>query len=106
MSVVCLAVFSTHIVRPGPVVGGILAHTQQSLLERLLILYCLVRYLAGVVAMDTSRWVRIRVVFGEDAGAIVDCEDENRLDAEEGERARHGIVLLRLRAAECTCWGV
>lgn len=38
----------------------------------------------------------VRVVFGEDAGAIVDGKDEDRLDAEEGQRARHigGAICL------------
>jgi hypothetical protein len=71
-----------------------LAHTQQSLLERLLVLDRLVRYLTGEVGVDARRRVRVRVVLGEDARAIVDCEDEDRLDAEERQGARHGAVCV------------
>ena len=39
--------------------------------------------------MDARRWVRVRVVLGEDSRAIVNGEDEDGLDAEEGERTRH-----------------
>lgn len=66
------------------------APTQQTLFECLLVLHRLVCLLAGELGVSTWRWVRVRVVLGEDAGAIVNREDENRLDAEEGQRARHG----------------
>ena len=70
--------------------NGRLARTQQSLLESLLVLHRLVCLLAGEVGMHAGRGVRIRVVLGEDARAIVNGEDEDGLDAEEGQRARHG----------------
>jgi hypothetical protein len=105
MSVVCLAVFSVCCVRlrhsneKSPH-----ARTQQPLLERLLVLHRLVRDLAWVVVLVAGRRVRVRVVLGEDARAIVDGEDEERLDAEEGEGARH------LNSCVCPCtssgrWG-
>jgi hypothetical protein len=92
MSVVCLAVFSVHIVRPHAQTNYIVTPTQQSLLKCLLVLHRLVRLLTREVGVDAWRWVRVRVVLGEDAGAIVNREDENRLDAEEGQRTRHGAV--------------
>lgn len=64
--------------------------TQQPLLEGLLVLDRLVCDLAGVVAGVVLGRMGIRVVLGEDARAIVGGEDQDRLDAEEGERARHG----------------
>jgi len=63
--------------------------TQQSLLKGLLVLHRLVRDLAGVVILVAGWRVRVRVVLGEDAGAVVDGEDQDRLDAEERKRARH-----------------
>jgi hypothetical protein len=71
-----------------------LARTQQSLLERLLVLHRLVRDLAWEVGVGARRWVRVGVVFCEDSRAIFDGEDQDCLDAEEGERARHGAGLV------------
>ena len=92
MSVVCLAVFSVYRVRPNAqgAVHGPSLRTQESLLKRLLVLHRLVCDLAGIVVLVAGWRVRVRVVLGEDARAIVDGEDQDRLDAEEGERARHG----------------
>lgn len=73
----------------GAALASQVLHTQKSLLESLLVLNRLVCNLAGVVALLAGRWVRVGVVLCQDAGAIVDCEHQNRLDAEEGERARH-----------------
>mgnify|MGYP004501196623 CR=1 FL=1 len=64
--------------------------TEQSLLERLLVLDRLVCNLAGVVALGAVGRVGVRVVLGEDARAVVDGEHQDGLDAEERERARHG----------------
>jgi len=88
MSVVCLAVFSVAHVRltqlqlllPG---SGLRLHTQQSLFECLLVLYRLVCHLARVVVLVAGGRMWVGVVLGEDAGAIVNGEDEDRLDAEE-----------------------
>jgi hypothetical protein len=66
------------------------ARTQQSLLESLLVLDRLVCDLPWEVGVGARRRVRVRVVFCEDSGAIVNGEDQDCLDAEEGERARHG----------------
>ena len=88
MSVVCLAVFSVPCQTRS--LKHQREHTQQALLKGLLVLDRLVCNLARVVILVPGRRVRVRVVLGEDAGAVVDGEDQDRLDAEEGKRARHG----------------
>ncbi len=84
ISVVCLAVFSVWCQTLLPRLYTF-NRTQQPLFESFLVLDCLIRDLAGVVALVALRRVWIRVVLCEDARAIVNGEDQDRLDAEERE---------------------
>lgn len=58
-------------------------HTQQPLLEGLLVLHRLVCDLARVVILVACGRVRVRVVLGQDARTVIDGEDQNGLDTEE-----------------------
>lgn len=87
-------------------------HTQQALFKRLLVLYGLVGDLARVVGLVAGGRVRVGVVLCEDAGAIVNGEDEDGLDAEKGQGTRHGggrgaVVLVNVwvnvYACVCAC---
>jgi hypothetical protein len=69
-----------------------MAPTEQPLLKGLLVLHRLVCDLAGVVGRVARGRMRVRIVLGEDARAIVDGENQDRRHAEQGEGARHGVV--------------
>jgi len=89
--VVCLAVFSAACERGTRPERAANSPTKQSLLKGFLVLDRLVCNLAGVVGR-VARWrMRVRVVLGEDARAIVDGKDEDGRHAEEGDRARHDV---------------
>jgi len=90
MSDVCLAVFSVPWVRWGPRCRLSAAHTKQALLKCLLVLGRFVGNLAGVVIVVAGGRMWVGVVFGEDAGAVLDGEDEDGLNAEERKGTRHG----------------
>lgn len=82
------------------------SRTQQSLFKGLLVLDRLVCNLAGVVVVVAGGRVWVGVVLGEDARAIVDGEDEDGLDAEEGERPRHGECIREAVSVSVSVSGV